>query len=96
MLLGIWRRKLTEWYGRRYRIGVTSMEECLDVIDCFIRGIQNICVRCRNVDKVTGSSVLNLLPDLLHLEVHCFWVKLYRSRDIGNGLMGIVDSSVEQ
>ena len=86
---------MADWGGQRSRIGVVSLEETLDVIDCFISGIQNICVRCRNVDKVTGSSVLDLLPDLLHLEVHCFWVKLYRSRDIGNGLMGIVDISVD-
>ena len=85
---------MTDWGGQRSRIGVVSLEESLDVIDCFISNIQNICVRCRNVDKVTGSSVLNLLPDFLHLEVHCLWVKLYKSRDIADGLMGIVDSSV--
>ena len=82
---------MTDWGGQRSRIGVVSLEESLDVIDCFISNIQNICVRCRNVDKVTGSSVLNLLPDFLHFKVHYLRVKGDRSRDIGDGLMDIVD-----
>ena len=46
------------------------LEECLDAIDCFISGIHKICVRCRNVDEIKGNSALNLMPNLLHLEVH--------------------------
>ena len=71
-----------------------KLVECLDVIDCFIRDIQNISVRCRNIDKVIGSSVLNLLPDFLRFEVHLLWVKGYRSHGIGNDLTGIVYNSV--
>ena len=60
------------WGGRRSRIVVVILEEFRDEIDFFIRSVQNICVMCRNVDEVIGVSILDLLPDLLQLEVHCF------------------------
>ena len=46
MFSSIGRRKLTDWGGWRSRIGVVILEECIGVLDCVIRGIQNICVRC--------------------------------------------------
>ena len=46
MFLGIWISNLTDWGGWRSRIGVVILEECIGVLDCVIRGIQNICVRC--------------------------------------------------
>ena len=49
---------------------MVSLEECLDEIDCFIGGIQKICVRCRNFEEVIGNIVLNLMPGFLFLEVH--------------------------
>ena len=72
------------------------IEELLNIIDFIISSIHNICVRCRNVDKVIESRILNVLYDFLHLEVHCFRVKLDRSLDIGDGLTGIVEDSAEQ
>ena len=72
-----------------------SLEEGLDVIDCFISSIQKICVRCRNVDDIIGSGVLDLLPDFLHLEVYYLRVKGDRSRDTGDGLTGIMEDSDE-
>ena len=60
----------------------------------FIRGIQKIFIRCRNVEEVIRSSVLNFRPGFLHLEVHCFRVKGERIRDIGDVLMGIMENSV--
>ena len=66
---------MTDWGGRRSRIGVTSLEEFRNVIDCFINSIQKICVRCRNVDEIIVSSVLDILSYLIQLEVHCFRFK---------------------
>ena len=54
---------------------MVSLEECRDIIDCFISGVQDICVRCRNVDKIIESSVSDFLPGFLRLEVHCFQLK---------------------
>ena len=56
MFLSSWRRKLTDWGGKRFRIGVARLEECLDVIDFVISGIENICVMCRDVDEVIGRT----------------------------------------
>ena len=67
MVLGSWRRNLTDRGGWRFRIGVVRLEECLDVLDCVIRGIKDICVRCRSVDKVIGDRALNILLNLFHL-----------------------------
>ena len=58
----------------RFRIGVVSMDEFFDVIDFVISGIEEICVRCRNVDEVVRSIILNILIDVLHLEVLCLRV----------------------
>ena len=86
---------MTDWGGQRSRIGVVSLEECLNVINCFVSSIYNIYVRCRDVDEVIGSSISNLLTKFLCLEVQCLRVKGYRIHDIGDGLTGIVDDSVE-
>ena len=77
------------------RIVVVGLEECHDLIYGFISSIQNICVGCRNFDKVIGSSVLDILFNLLHLEVNFLWYKGDRRRDIGNVLTVIVEDSVE-
>ena len=66
---------MNDWGGRGSRIGLVSMEEFLDVIYCVISIIHNIFIRCRNGDKVIGRSVLNILLDFLHLEVHQLQVK---------------------
>ena len=50
MFSGIWRRRLTDWGGRRSSIVVVSLEEFLDVLDCIIISIQDIFVSCRNVE----------------------------------------------
>ena len=73
-----------------------SMEECLDVLVFFISGINNIFIRCRNGEEVIGSSVLNILLDFLHLEVHRLRVKGEKIHDIGDKIMGIVEETVEQ
>ena len=56
---------MTGWGGWRSRIVVVSLEECLGVIYFFIISVQNICVRCSNVDDIIGSSVLDFLPAFL-------------------------------
>ena len=48
------------------------LEEFYNVIDGFVIRAQKICVRCRNVDEIIGSSILDILSDFLQLEVHCF------------------------
>ena len=68
---------------------------CIDLIGYLISGIPKIFVRCRNVEEVIGSIVLNFLLYFLHLEVHCFRLKGDISCDIGDGLTGIVEDSVE-
>ena len=50
------------------------MDEFIDVLACFISGIEDVCVRCRSVDKVIGSSFLNILLGVFHFEVHLLWV----------------------
>ena len=70
MVLGSRIKKLSAWGCRRLRIGVLRIEECLDVIDCVIRFIKGIFVRCRCVNEVTGSSVFNILLDFFHLEAY--------------------------
>ena len=75
MFSGIWIRNLTDWCGSSSSTGMISLEECLGVIDCVIKIIQKILVRYRNVDELIIIRALNLLPDFLHLEVHCLRVK---------------------
>ena len=86
---------MTDWGGGWSWILVVILEEFLNVIDCFIRSIQKICVMCGNVDEIIGSIVLNLLTGFLHLEVHCFRIKGDRSHSIGDGLMGVAEDSVK-
>ena len=51
---------------------------------------------CRNVDNIFGSSILDILPNLLQLEVNCFRFKGDRIRDIGDCYTGIIEYSAEQ
>ena len=74
MVLVSWRRKLTKWVGQRFRIGVFRLEEFRVVPDCLISGIEDICVRCRSVEKVIIGRTLNTLLDVLNLEVLCLQV----------------------
>ena len=46
---------------------MVRLDEFLNVLDCVISGIEDVCVRCRSVDEVIGSSFLNILLDALHL-----------------------------
>ena len=50
---------------------------------------------CRNFDEITGSRILDFLPDFLQLEVHCFRLKVDIIHDIESDLMGTVEDSVE-
>ena len=86
---------MNDWGGRGSMIGLVSMEESLDVIYYVISIIQNIFIRCRNGDKVIGRSVLNILLDFLHLEVHQLRVKREKIRGVGDFLMGIVEYIVK-
>ena len=54
----------------RFRIEVARPEKFLDLLDCVFSGIEYIFVRCRCDGEVIGSSVLNILLDVFHLEVH--------------------------
>ena len=56
--------------SRGFRIGVVILEEFLDVLDFVIIGINEISVGYRSVDKLIESSVLNVLLDVFHLEIH--------------------------
>ena len=59
---------------RIFIIVVVRLQKCLEVIDFIIIGIEDIFVWCRCSDEVIGSSVLNTMLDVLHLEVHQLWV----------------------
>ena len=50
------------------------LEKCLDVLDSVIIGNAEIFFRCRCADGVIGSSVLNMMFDVLHLDVHQLWI----------------------
>ena len=50
------------------------MKKFLDEIDCVISFIEEIFVRCMCADKVIGISILNILLDVFHLEMHRLWV----------------------
>ena len=70
MVLGRQKRKFTNWVGWRFRIGVVGLEECIDVLACVIRGIEDISVRCVSFDKVIRSSILNIMLYVFHLEAY--------------------------
>ena len=55
----------------------------------------DICVRCRHVDKIIGSSILYILPDLLQLEVHCFRFIGNKRCDKGEEHTDIAEESFE-
>ena len=74
MVLGIWIRKLNDWGGQKFRIRVVILEECLGLLDSAISDIEDICVRCRSVEKVIIGRTLNTLLDVLNLEVLCLQV----------------------
>ena len=44
---------------------MSGLEECRCVFDGLISSVQNICVRCRNVNDIIRSSFLDIIPDLL-------------------------------
>ena len=48
---------------------------------------------CKNFDEIIGSSILDLLPDFLQLEVNCFWFIEQISGDKGKGHMDIVEEN---
>ena len=66
---------------------------CRDVIDGLIISVQNICVSCRNDDNIIGSSVLDILPDYLYLDLHCVGCTGQTSVYKGEGLIDIVENS---
>ena len=76
-------------------IVVVGLEECHDLIYGFISSIQNICVRCRNFDKIIISSVLDILTDFLQFYVTCFMCIGHTSCDKGKGHMDITEESFE-
>ena len=84
-------RKMSDWGRHSSRIGVVSLEEYLDVLGCFRSGIQEISVTCRDIDKVIGNRVLNILLNFLHLEVNFLLFKGYRSNAIGDGFNGFME-----
>ena len=53
-------------------IVVVGLEQFRGLIDGFASIVKKICDRFRNVDEIIGSRVMDILPKLLHLEVHCF------------------------
>ena len=57
--------------SRVFSIGVVRLEECLYLLDSVISGIEDMLIRCRSAEDVIQSSVLNILLDVFHLEVHC-------------------------
>ena len=74
---------------------VLVLEECYNLIDCFIISIQKIFVSCMNVDEIIGSSIMDILYDFLQLEVHCFKFIAYRSGYTGKANTDIVEESVK-
>ena len=66
-------------------IVVAGLEKCRNVIDVFTSSAQKICVRCRNFDEITRSSIMDILPNLLHLEENCFMFIGQISDDKGKG-----------
>ena len=72
-----------------------GLEEFCDVIDGFINSDRNIFVRCRNVKKIIGSRILDILPDFLQLEENYFGFIGPTSGDKGKGHMDIVEEIFE-
>ena len=46
------------------------IDECLNVLDCVIRGIKEISLGCISADKVIVSSILNTLLCIFYLNVN--------------------------
>ena len=67
------------------RIVVVGLEDFRDVIGGFIRNTHNMFVGCRNVDKIFGSSIMDILTYLFQLEVHYFGLIGHKSGDKGKG-----------
>ena len=53
-------------------IVVMILEVFRDVINGFIRISQKLFFGCRHIYEIVGSSILDILPDFLYLEGHCF------------------------
>ena len=62
---------------------MVGLEECCGAFDGLISSAQKLCVRCRNVDKIIGRSILYIMTDLLQLGVHFFMFIGDRSSNIG-------------
>ena len=69
--------------------------EFCNVVDGFISRVQKLCVRCRNVDKIIGSRIQDILPGFLQLEVHYFRYIGHTSGDKGKGHTDIVEDIFE-
>ena len=65
------------------------------VIDGFTISSQNICVRCRHVEKIIVRSILYILPGFLKLEVNRFRCIGDRSGNTGKHHTYSVDYSGE-
>ena len=59
---------------RGFGIGVVRLWKLLDVLDCFISGIDDIFFRNRCDDEVIGIILFIILFDIFRLEVHRLWV----------------------
>ena len=79
MFWGFWSIEIVGRGGCKSRIVVLVLDECCDVIYGFNRSAQNIYVRCRHIYRIVGKSILDILPYLLQLDVHCFSSIEYRS-----------------
>ena len=57
--------------------------------------VHKLFTRMRHIGLVVGSSILEFLTELLHLEDHCFGFTGHRNSEEGNGLNDVVDNSFE-
>ena len=64
-------------------------------LDRSINFAQQVFSWMRHGGLVVGSSILEFLTELLHLEDHCFGFTGHRNSEEGNGLNDVVDNSFE-
>ena len=83
------------WGDCSSRILVVVLEERLGIIDGFISSSKKMFFGCRYVNKIIGSSILDILSDILQLEVHCSRFIGYIFGDKGKGRIDIVEDSTE-
>ena len=77
-------------------IGLARLGERPDLNDYLINSIKDIFVGYRFSDELIRSSILNILIDAFHLEVHHLWIWGYRGQYKGGGFIVIVENSFEQ